>query len=148
LIKASNVSLTLTSRGITLVADPQGWPRPLSILVKVPANTCNAVTKFEEEMAILNSVILNLLAALGIGLLIGAERERHKGKGPSRSPAGIRTFTVASLADSFTLGGELLLAVTTAGVAALTALAYSLGPRPNAVSIDELLDQKGQLSSH
>jgi len=80
-------------------------------------------------MAILNSVILNLLAALGIGLLIGAERERHKGKGPSRSPAGIRTFAVASLAGaiSFTLGGELLLAVTTAGVAALTALAYSRG---------------------
>jgi len=36
--------------------------------------------------------------ALGIGLLIGAERERRKGEGPSRSPAGIRTFTVASFA--------------------------------------------------
>lgn len=71
-------------------------------------------------------MILNLAVALGIGLLIGAERERRKGQGPLRSPAGIRTFTVASLAGSisFTLGGELLLAVTTAGVIALVALAY------------------------
>ena len=85
--------------------------------------------RYEEEMAILNSVILSLVTAIGIGLLIGAERERHKGIGPSRSPAGIRTFTVASLAGtiSFTLGSELLLAVTTTGVAALVALAYWRG---------------------
>ena len=31
-------------------------------------------------------VILNLAVALGIGLLIGAERERRKGEGPSRAP--------------------------------------------------------------
>jgi uncharacterized membrane protein (DUF4010 family) len=77
-------------------------------------------------MPILNSVIVNLAVALGIGLLIGAERERRKGKGPSRSPAGIRTFAVASLAGavSFATGGELLLAVTTAGAIVLTAMAY------------------------
>jgi uncharacterized membrane protein (DUF4010 family) len=71
-------------------------------------------------------LILNLAVALGIGLLIGAERERRKGEGPSRSPAGIRTFTVASLsgAISFTVGGEVLLAVATAGVIILTAVAY------------------------
>lgn len=40
---------------------------------------------------------LNLAVALGIGLLIGAERERHKGTGPDRSSQGIRTFTIASL---------------------------------------------------
>jgi uncharacterized membrane protein (DUF4010 family) len=40
---------------------------------------------------------LNLAVALGIGLLIGAERERSKGTGPNRSAAGIRTFTIASL---------------------------------------------------
>ncbi len=64
--------------------------------------------------------------ALGIGLLIGAERERRKGEGPSRSPAGIRTFTVAALAGaiSFIVGGEVLLAVATAGVILLTAVAY------------------------
>jgi uncharacterized membrane protein (DUF4010 family) len=77
-------------------------------------------------MPILDSVIVNLAVALGIGLLIGAERERRKGKGPSRSPAGIRTFAVASLAGavSFATGGELLLAVTTAGAIILTAVAY------------------------
>jgi len=71
-------------------------------------------------------VILNLAVALGIGLLIGAERERRKGEGPSRSPAGIRTFTVASLAGaaSFIVGGQVLLAVATAGVTILTAVAY------------------------
>jgi uncharacterized membrane protein (DUF4010 family) len=77
-------------------------------------------------MPILDSVIVNLAVALGIGLLIGAERERQKGKGPSRSPAGIRTFAVASLAGavSFATGGEILLAVTTAGAIILTAMAY------------------------
>jgi uncharacterized membrane protein (DUF4010 family) len=77
-------------------------------------------------MPILDSLIVNLAVALGIGLLIGAERERRKGKGPSRSPAGIRTFAVASLAGavSFATGGEILLAVTTAGAIMLTAMAY------------------------
>ena len=77
-------------------------------------------------MPILDSVIVKLAVALGIGLLIGAERERRKGKGPSRSPAGIRTFAVASLAGavSFATGGEILLAVTTAGVIILTVMAY------------------------
>jgi uncharacterized membrane protein (DUF4010 family) len=64
--------------------------------------------------------------ALGIGLLIGAERERRKGEGPARSPAGIRTFAVTSLAGaiSFIVGSEVLFAIVTAGVIALTAIAY------------------------
>jgi uncharacterized membrane protein (DUF4010 family) len=58
--------------------------------------------------------------------LIGAERERRKGAGPARSPAGIRTFSVASLAGatSMLVGGALVLAVTITGVAALTVIAY------------------------
>lgn len=40
---------------------------------------------------------LNLAVAIGIGLLIGAERERRKGAGADRSPEGIRTFTIASM---------------------------------------------------
>jgi uncharacterized membrane protein (DUF4010 family) len=66
-------------------------------------------------------------AALGIGLLIGAERERRKGEGPSRSPAGIRTFMIASLAGavSWAIGGVLLLAVTFVGVAGLSAIGYA-----------------------
>jgi uncharacterized membrane protein (DUF4010 family) len=89
-------------------------------------------------MPILHSVIVNLAVALGIGLLIGAERERRKGKGPSRSPAEIRTFAAASLAGavSFATGGELLLAITTAGAIILTAVAYfrSRGDDPGLTS--------------
>jgi uncharacterized membrane protein (DUF4010 family) len=75
-------------------------------------------------------MILNLIVALGIGLLIGVERERRKGEGPSRSFAGIRTFTVTSLAGATSLivGGEILLATATAGIAVLAAAAYWLGP--------------------
>ncbi|MBK7948425.1 MAG: MgtC/SapB family protein [Deltaproteobacteria bacterium] len=64
--------------------------------------------------------------ALGLGLLIGLERERSKGEGPGRRPAGIRTFALASLlgAVAFHLGGAWLLAVATAGVAALTAISH------------------------
>jgi uncharacterized membrane protein (DUF4010 family) len=80
-------------------------------------------------MLIFDPVILNLAVALGIGLLIGAERERRKGTGPTRSPAGIRTFTAASLAGaiSFIVGGNVLHAIAVAGVILLTAIAYWRG---------------------
>jgi uncharacterized membrane protein (DUF4010 family) len=73
--------------------------------------------------------MLNLVVALGIGLLIGAERERRKGEGPARSPAGIRTFAVASLAGavSFMVGSGISLAVVASGVIALVAIAYWRG---------------------
>ncbi len=41
-----------------------------------------------------------LLAALGIGLLVGIERERSKGEGPSRAAAGLRTFALVALAGA------------------------------------------------
>jgi uncharacterized membrane protein (DUF4010 family) len=77
-------------------------------------------------MTIMEPIVLNLAVALGIGLLIGVERERRKGSGPLRSPAGIRTFAIASLsgAVSFLAGGQTLLAVTTAGIVSLIAIAY------------------------
>jgi uncharacterized membrane protein (DUF4010 family) len=64
--------------------------------------------------------------ALGIGLLIGVERERRKGEGVGRAAAGVRTFAITSLlgAASMEIGGAELLSVTTAGVLALIALAY------------------------
>ena len=40
---------------------------------------------------------LNLAIAIGVGLMIGLERERSKGVGSARRPAGIRTFTLAAL---------------------------------------------------
>ncbi len=45
----------------------------------------------------IDPVVLSLAAALGCGLLIGAERERRKGQGAAREPAGIRTFAIAAL---------------------------------------------------
>ncbi|HWU01162.1 MAG TPA: MgtC/SapB family protein, partial [Novosphingobium sp.] len=47
-----------------------------------------------------NDLIQHLLIALGIGLLIGAERERRKierGKADRPANAGLRTFTIAAL---------------------------------------------------
>src|ERR1041385_4860988 len=70
--------------------------------------------------------ILRLGIALGIGLLVGAERERRKGQGPLRGSAGIRTFSVVSLLGAISLeaGGALLLAIAAVGVAGLAALSY------------------------
>lgn len=66
--------------------------------------------------------MLNLVSAVAVGALIGAERERRKGEGPARSPAGIRTFTITSIsgAVAFALGGVVLLAVMTASIAVIT----------------------------
>ncbi|WP_210337889.1 DUF4010 domain-containing protein [Bradyrhizobium sp. CCBAU 51765] len=70
--------------------------------------------------------VIAIIVALGIGLLIGLERERRKGEGPGRSPAGLRTFAAASLAGavSVMIGGKGLLALVTAGIMAMTAIAY------------------------
>jgi uncharacterized membrane protein (DUF4010 family) len=77
-------------------------------------------------MALAGAIALRLATALGIGLLIGAERERRKGEGALRSPAGIRTFAITCLLGgvSLELGGEVLLAVATLAIAALVATAY------------------------
>ncbi|WP_128926417.1 MgtC/SapB family protein [Bradyrhizobium guangxiense] len=74
----------------------------------------------------LSPEVLAIVVALGIGLLIGLERERRKGDGPGRSPAGLRTFAAASLAGavSYMVGGKGLLALVTAGIVVLTAIAY------------------------
>ena len=74
----------------------------------------------------LNPLVLGFLVALGVGLLIGIDRERQKGDGPSREAAGLRTFTVASLSGAVAMaaGGELLLAAVALGAVALAGLAY------------------------
>jgi uncharacterized membrane protein (DUF4010 family) len=61
-----------------------------------------------------------------VGLLIGAERERRKQERPSPSAAGIRTFTVATLAGAISMmvGGVVLLAIVTASIAVLAASSY------------------------
>src|SRR5450756_43180 len=91
--------------------------------------SCLYVPRGSGGNSITGPIILNIVVALGIGLLIGAERERRKGRGSARSPAGIRTFAIASLtgAISVIVGSEVLLAIATAGVIALTAVAYWRG---------------------
>lgn len=72
------------------------------------------------------NTVLGLFVALGIGLLIGAERERLKNTGPTRSAAGIRTFAVSALlgAVSVILGGGLVLAATALIVGGAALIAY------------------------
>lgn len=70
--------------------------------------------------------LLGLAVALGIGLLIGAERERKKTTGPSRSAAGVRTFALATVggALSLILGRELLLIALVVGAFAFSTVSY------------------------
>lgn len=72
------------------------------------------------------SSLLSLAVALGIGLLIGAERERNKGSGGTRHAAGIRTFSIAALlgAISTLMGDVTLLAIALLTTGALAVVAY------------------------
>lgn len=75
--------------------------------------------------------ILGFAVALGIGLLIGLERERRKGEGPTRGTAGIRTFALVALlgAVAASLGGLPVVLLAGAFVAGLAALGYRRGTR-------------------
>ncbi|WP_422001346.1 MgtC/SapB family protein [Reyranella sp.] len=77
-------------------------------------------------MPSLHPLVLGFLVALGVGLLVGIDRERHKGDGPTRHPAGLRTFTLASLlgATAMAAGGGLLLVAATLGMAGFAGLSY------------------------
>ena len=72
------------------------------------------------------SALIGLCVALGIGLMIGAERERRKGEGADRAAAGIRTFATAALvgAVAMLLGGGIILATAVLCVGAFALLAY------------------------
>jgi uncharacterized membrane protein (DUF4010 family) len=74
----------------------------------------------------LQATLIGYCLALGIGLLIGAERERRKDSTPNRNAAGIRTFAVAALmgAVGLRLGGIALLALAVLLVGAGTLIAY------------------------
>lgn len=68
----------------------------------------------------------NAAAALGVGMLVGLERERRKGQGPQRNCAGLRTFAITALLGFIgqRVGGTLLLATLAVAVAALVTVAY------------------------
>jgi uncharacterized membrane protein (DUF4010 family) len=61
-------------------------------------------------------------------LLVGVERERHKGEGPERGAAGVRTFAVAALLGA--VAGHIaipaLMAVGAAGVIVLAVAGYGV----------------------
>lgn len=69
---------------------------------------------------------LNASAALGIGLLVGLERERRKGEEGRSDFAGLRTFAVTSMLGYGTLwaGGALLLGFVVLALGTLVTLAY------------------------
>jgi uncharacterized membrane protein (DUF4010 family) len=72
------------------------------------------------------TTFLGPAVALGIGLLIGVERERRKGSGPARAFAGVRSFTVVALTGAFCAlaDGKALVLVGAMLVAALAGIAY------------------------
>ncbi|MBL8327921.1 MAG: MgtC/SapB family protein [Rubrivivax sp.] len=72
------------------------------------------------------AAVAALAVAAGAGLLVGLERERRKGRGPQRGPAGLRTFVLVSVAGALAgLSREpLVIAALLAGVSLLAALAY------------------------
>lgn len=84
-----------------------------------------------ELGTIADTVGWRLGVALGIGLLLGLERERRKGQGPARAPAGLRTFALAALMGGvcMVIDGVVVLAVGLAFIAAMTVVAYALGDR-------------------
>ena len=67
-----------------------------------------------------------LAAALGIGLLVGVERERSKRQGARSLSAGIRTFTLTAMlgAGAMEVGSEILLAVAAAIIGSLVSISY------------------------
>lgn len=77
-------------------------------------------------MFALHPLVLGFLVALGVGLLVGIDRERHKGNGPTRHAAGLRTFTLAALlgAVAMAAGDALLLAAAGLAVAGFAGLSY------------------------
>ncbi len=70
--------------------------------------------------------LLGFAAALGAGLLIGIERERRKGQGPSRALAGVRTFTLVTVAGAgaHATGEPALVYAGAALVVLLAAISY------------------------
>lgn len=84
----------------------------------------------EQAFGAQAGLAMGLMAALGSGLLIGLERERHKGRGHAggreAEPAGLRTFTIAALSGALAHGLAVpgLVAVGALAVTVLAAMAY------------------------
>lgn len=77
-------------------------------------------------MSFVHPLVVGFLVALGVGLLVGIDRERNKGDGPTRQAAGLRTFTLASLAGATAMaaGDEIVLAAVALGMVGFAGLSY------------------------
>ncbi|MET0290987.1 MAG: DUF4010 domain-containing protein [Steroidobacteraceae bacterium] len=77
--------------------------------------------------AALDPTLSALAVSLGVGLLLGIERERNKGQGATRGAAGVRTFAIVSLLGTLAAlsGSAVVLAIAGGGVAALIAIAHA-----------------------
>lgn len=72
-----------------------------------------------------NPDLAGLAVALGTGLLVGIERERSKGQGPSRGAAGVRTFLLLALVGAIApLIGQAAILVGGALVAIAVLMSY------------------------
>lgn len=75
------------------------------------------------------STFANAAVALGVGMLVGQERERHKGHGEARACAGVRTFAITALLGFLcTLLGGLTLPVVALALTLLITAAYLKSP--------------------
>ena len=74
----------------------------------------------------MTSPVLALGVSLGIGMLLGVERERRKGDGAKRAPAGIRTFALVGLLGgvSWRVGGAVTAAVALGFVGLAAVVGY------------------------
>jgi uncharacterized membrane protein (DUF4010 family) len=80
-----------------------------------------------QDVADFSTALAVLASAAGCGLLMGIERERRKGEGPYRSLAGVRSFTLVSIAGATAAltADPALVVVGALLVAALTVVAYA-----------------------
>lgn len=77
-------------------------------------------------MPISTTQLTGLATALGIGLLIGLERERRKSAGGGRAPGGVRTFPIAAMLGAIAeiVGGRPILATAVLSVGAFATMSY------------------------
>lgn len=74
----------------------------------------------------MDAPLVNIVVALGVGLLIGIERERTNRERGTLGSAGLRTFSIAALvgAVAVSAGGPILLAVALVMITALAGVSY------------------------
>lgn len=77
-------------------------------------------------MELSDPTLLGFVISLGIGLLIGIDRERRKGEGPTRAAAGVRTFAITALAGATAgaINSDALMAAVAVGVVGFAGLSY------------------------